>query len=105
MPIISILILVTVALFGRWVQMHPGRIVGEGMFPARDSLGARSFRGVVAFLGSCAVFAGVYGALWNVLRPETVGSAGFRLMLRLMFAIAGIIAVIYVRKEVKSRPV
>jgi hypothetical protein len=104
MTIISILLSVAMALFGRWLQMHPDRLVIEGAFAQRDSLAARTFRSLIAVLGSFAVFAGIYSALWNVRNPENVGSAGFRLLLRFGFAVVGMFAVVYVRKQAKAHP-
>ena len=91
-------------LVGRWIQLHPERIVPKGQFVGRDSAGARLFRAQVVLVGSFMVFAGTFGLVSFLLSILTFRSAVSQLLARLTGLIVGIVAAIRVRKEARSRP-
>lgn len=102
MPIITILLSSAAAWLGRWIQLHPERILPKGHFAA-DSAAARIYRVQIACMGSFAVFAGTWSAVLSILTllihrlPVTRRTALFA------GAVLGIAAVIYVRREVRAR--
>lgn len=105
MPIIASLLCAGFALLGRWLQLHPERIVPEGQFMGQNTFGARLFRAQVFLVGTFAVFGGTCGALYSLLQLAAFGSAVLDWVIRLAALVAGILAAIHVRKEVKARPV
>ena len=102
MPIVTILLSSAAALLGRWIQLHPEKILPKGHFSA-DSATARIYRVQIAVMGSFAVFAGTWSVVLNILAllihrlPVTRRTALFA------GAVMGIAAVIYVRREVRVR--
>jgi hypothetical protein len=57
MPVLTILLSSAAALLGRWIQLHPEKILPKGHFEA-GSATARIYRVQIAVMGSFAVFAG-----------------------------------------------
>ena len=102
MPILTIVLSSVAALLGRWIQLHPEKIIPRGHF-AEDSTSARIYRIQIACMGSFAVFAGTWSAVLNILAlliyrlPVTRRTALFA------GAVLGIAAVLYVRREVRAR--
>jgi hypothetical protein len=102
MPVLTILLSSAAALLGRWIQLHPEKILPKGHFEA-DSTTARIYRVQIAVMGSFAVFAGTWSVVLNILAllihrlPVTRRAALFA------GAALGIAAVIYVRREVRAR--
>lgn len=101
MPVVTILLSSAAALLGRWIQLHPKKILPRGHF-AEDSASARIYRIQIACMGSFAVFAGTWSAVLNLCAvlihrlPLTRRAALFA------GALLGIAAVIYVRWEVRA---
>ena len=104
MQIVASLLLAAFALFGRWIQLHPEKIVPTGHFMGPDTLGARLFRVQVAVIGTIAVFAGTYGALHGLLQFATFGFVALGWIMALTAAAMGVVAAVYVRREANSRP-
>jgi hypothetical protein len=102
MPVLTILLSSAAALLGRWIQLHPEKILPRGHF-AKDSVSARVYRVQIACMGSFAVFAGTWSAVLNIgtllIRklPITRRTALFA---GVVLALA---AVLYVRREVSAR--
>jgi len=104
MQIVVSLLSAAFALFGRWIQLHPEKIVPTGQFMGPDSVGARLFRLQVAVIGTIAVFGGTYGALNGFLQFATFGSVALGWTMVLTAVATGIVAAIYVRREANARP-
>jgi hypothetical protein len=104
MQIVASLLSAAFALFGRWVQLHPEKIVPTGHFTGPDTLGARLFRAQVAVIGTIAVFGGTYGALHGLLQFATFGSVAFGWIVVLTAVATGVVAAVYVRREANARP-
>lgn len=104
MRIVAGLLSAAFALFGRWIQLHPEKIVPAGQFMGPDTLGARLFRVQVAVVGTVAVFGGTCGALYELLRFATFGSVALGWMMVLTAVAAGILAAVYVRCEANALP-
>jgi hypothetical protein len=102
MPVLTILLSSAAALLGRWIQLHPEKILPRGHF-AGNSVSARVYRVQIACMGSFAVFAGTWSAVLNIgtllihKLPITRRSALFA---GVVLAIA---AVLYVRWEARGR--
>jgi len=102
MPVLTVLLSLAAALLGRWIQLHPERILPRGHF-AEDSAPARFYRVQIAVMGSFAIFAGTWSAVLNLCillihrLPLTRRAALFA------GAALGIAAVLYVRREVRVR--
>lgn len=64
MPIMTILLSSAAALLGRWLQLHPEKILPPGHF-AEGSTTARIYRVQIACMGSFAVLAGTWSAVLN----------------------------------------
>jgi membrane associated rhomboid family serine protease len=91
-------------LLGRWIQLHPERIVPKGQFVGRDSSGARLFRAQMVLMGTFMVFGGTFGVVSSLLSLLTFRSAILQLLARLIGLVVGVLAAIRVRKEVRSQP-
>ena len=112
MPIVSqmlsaLLTALLAALFGlvgRWIQLHPERIVPKGQFVGRDSFGARLFRAQVVLVGTFMVFGGTFGVVFSALSRLTFRSAILQVLAQLICLVVGVLAAIRVRKEARSRP-
>jgi hypothetical protein len=102
MQIVASLLSAAFALFGRWIQLHPEKIVPTGHFTRPDTLGARLFRVQVALIGTIAVFGGTYGALHALLQFATFGSVVLAWIMVLTAVATGIVAAIYVRREANA---
>ena len=63
MPCIGVPFFAAFALFGRWILLYPEKLIPNGMFSGRHSLGAKVARIQVAFVGTLAVWGGAWGAL------------------------------------------
>jgi hypothetical protein len=96
--------LIAFAFAGRWIQLHPERLVSKGQFLGQNTIGARLFRIQAAILGALMVFGGTTAAVRAVVSPLTHGSAALEWTANLIGVLAGVLAVAYVRREVKSRP-
>jgi len=104
MIIIRVLMLVGFALLGRWMQLHPERIVPKGWFIGENTFGARLLRAQATVVGGFAVLAGTAFALSTALVPLTSGHSVLQVIVWLLAVTLGILAVSYVRKEVKRQP-
>jgi hypothetical protein len=104
MPIVISLLWAAFALFGRWLQLHPEKLVPSGQFMGPDTTGARLFRAQIAIIGTIAVFGGTCGAFHELLRFAAFGSVVLRWMMVLAAAATGIVAAVYVRREANARP-
>ncbi len=104
MQIVVCLLSAAFALFGRWIQLHPEKIVPTGQFMGPDTIGARLFRVQVAVVGTIAVFGGTYGALHSLLQFTAFGSVVLDWIMVLVAAATGIVAAVYVRREANARP-
>ena len=102
MPLLTILLSSAAALLGRWIQLHPEKILPRGHF-AEDSVRARVYRVQIACMGSFAVFAGTWSVALNIgtllihKLPITRRTALFA---GVVLAMA---AVLYVRREARAR--
>lgn len=105
MAIFSMICAAAFALFGRWLQLHPEKLVPAGHFIGPHTFGARLFRLQVAFLGTFAVFGGITGALYTLLQFATFGSVVLGWIALLLSIAAGVFVAVRVRREVKARPV
>ena len=63
----SALLAALFGLVGRWIQLHPERIVPKGQFVGRDSSGARLFRAQVVLVGNLMVFGETFGVVFSLL--------------------------------------
>jgi hypothetical protein len=100
MPVLTILLSSAAALLGRWIQLHPEKILPQGHF-AEDSTSARLYRIQISCMGSLAVFAGTWSAVLNVCTLLIHRLPLTRRGALLAGAVMGIAAVIYVRTEVR----
>ena len=103
----AVLSAVLAALFGfvgRWIQLHPERVVPKGQFVGRDSSGARLFRAQMILVGTFMVFGGTFGVVSSLLSLLTFGSAVLQVLSRLIAIVLGVLAAIRVRKEARARP-
>jgi membrane associated rhomboid family serine protease len=102
--IVGVLVPIAFALGGRWIQLHPERVVPKGQFVGPNSFGARLFRGQIFFVGTFGVFGGTWMAVHSILWLLTFGSIGLGWAAQLLGVCAGVFAAVYVRNEVKKRP-
>jgi hypothetical protein len=102
MPILTILLSSAAAWLGRWIQLHPEKILPKGHFAA-DSATARIYRVQIACMGSFAVFAGTWGAILNIFALLIHRLRVTRRTALFAGAALGIAAAIYVRREVRAR--
>jgi hypothetical protein len=92
------------ALGGRWIQLHPERVVPKGQFVGPNTAGARLFRLQIALLGTFIVFGGTAASVSSLLSLVTFGSVPMELTAKLIGVVAGVLAAVHVRKEVKGQP-
>ena len=102
--IVGPILLALFALGGRWIQLHPERVVPKGQFVGPNSPGARLFRVQIVLVGGFMVFGGTAGVIFSLLSLLTFGSAPLQLPAKLVGVVAGVLAGIYVRKEARTRP-
>lgn len=110
--IVGILLSPAFALVGRWIQLHPEKIVHHGQFMGPDTIGARLFRVHVAVIGTIAVFGGTCGTVLGFLilnfmdvpAVDWMMGLAIKWMMRLAIIAVGIAAAVYVRREAKARP-
>lgn len=102
--IIQALIFSGFALLGRWMQLHPERVVPEGTFMRHNTVGARLFRAQIVVIGTMAVFGGTYFALSTLVEAASFDSVLLGWVFRLVALVAAVLTAIYVRKEVNARP-
>jgi hypothetical protein len=105
MQIVISLLSAVWALFGRWIQLHPEKVVPAGHFVGPDTLGARLFRVQVAVIGTVAVFGGTYGALHELLQFLAFRSVALGWIIVLTAAATGVVVALYVRREASARPI
>ena len=104
MSIVAAILFALFALGGRWIQLHRERTVPKGQFVGPNTLGARLFRAQVAILGTFMVFGGTTAAVFSLLSLLTSASVRLGLLAKLIGAVAGVLAAIYVRWEARTRP-
>jgi hypothetical protein len=110
--IVGILLSPAFALVGRWIQLHPEKIVPTGRFMGPDSIGARLFRVLVAVIGTIAVFGGACGVFLGLLlfvftdvpAVDWMMRLAIKWMVRLAIVAVGTATAVYVRREAKARP-
>ena len=51
-------------LAGRWILLHPDRVVPKDLFSSHESLSARVGRAEITFVGTFMVFAGAVGTVF-----------------------------------------
>jgi hypothetical protein len=102
--LIGVPLFVAFASFGRWIQLHPEKVVLQGIFMGPHTFGARLFRAKVAIIGSLAVFGGTWCAVFALLSRLVLVSPILSGIAQLVGLCAGVSAAIYVRKEVRARP-
>lgn len=101
---IRIVVAVGLAFGGRWTQLYPERVVLKGQFVGPNTLGAHLFRAQMAVLGGFMVFGGTWMALSSTLSLVSFGSSIVVWIAQIVGVAAAVAAVIYVRREVNSRP-
>jgi hypothetical protein len=89
---------------GGGFNFTPERVVPKGHFVRPDTFGARVFRGEIAILGTFAVLSGTWGAVFSLLSLLNLHSSLLSWITQLTGIAGGILAAIYVRKEVTTRP-
>src|SRR6185369_654381 len=90
------------AFLGRWLQLHPERMIWKELCAGPNTWAARLFRFQVSFVGGFALFFGTFGAIFMLLSLFTFDSE-FLKFLSLVFATLGAVAAyILVRREVKA---
>jgi membrane associated rhomboid family serine protease len=104
MRVVAPLIYAAFAIGGRWIQLCPERVVPKGYFTGANTTGARFFRVQIAILGTFAVFAGTWLAVFSLLSLLTFGSSSLGWIAQLMGIVAGIVVAVLVRKEAKTQP-
>jgi len=104
MPVIAALVFAAFAIAGRWVQLHPERVVPKGHFVGPDTRGARLFRAQMAVFGTFAVFGGTWFAIYSLLSLLTFGSVVLDGVAKLVGLALGLFLAVRVRREVKARP-
>ena len=102
--VIQVALSATFAVLGRWVQLHPERVFPKGNFVAVNSWGAKLARAQVAIFGTLAVFIGTAGTLWKLTGSCPLHSATAEVIILVIDVAEGLIAAIYVRKEVRASP-
>jgi len=105
MTVISVLMSAAFAAAGRWIQLKPHRVVPTGHFIGANTFGAQLFRVQMAVMGIFMVFAGSFGTMFFVLGALSFGSIILGWVGMLIAIVAGIVAAVYVRREVKKHPV
>jgi len=102
MPVLTILLSSAAASLGRWIQLHPEKILPRGAF-ADDGVTARIYRAQIACMGSFAVFAGTWSTVLGILVLTTHKLLLTRRTALVIGAALAIAAVIYVRREVSAQ--
>jgi cytochrome c biogenesis protein CcdA len=103
-PVVAAILFAVFALGGRWIQLHPERTVPKGHFVGPNTRGARLFRAQVAILGTLMVFGGTAATVFSLLSLLTSASVRLELFAKLIALVAGVLAAIRVRREVRTRP-
>lgn len=101
---IQIVMGIVFALLGRWVQLHPERVVPKGHFVGPNTFGARLFRAQTVVIGGFAVFGGTWIAVSKLLTLVSFDLSILAWIAQFIGVAAGAAAVSYVRKEVKKQP-
>jgi hypothetical protein len=101
---IQILLFAGFALLGRWLQLHQERVFPKGYFVAVNSWGAKLARAQVAVVGTFAVVGGTAGSISRLLSVVPVRSQFLAAAIVVIGLSAGVMAAIYVRKEVRVLP-
>jgi membrane protein implicated in regulation of membrane protease activity len=104
MNIIALLMFVALALGGRWMQLHPEKIVPKGWLVSEKSFGAKLLHAEATVIGGFAVFLGTTFGLSTVLQLLTFGHAVLRFLTWCVAITIGVFAARYVRKEVRNQP-
>jgi hypothetical protein len=104
MQVIGVFISVFFAFGGRWILLHPERLVSKGQFTGPDSPGARLYRIQALVVGTGMVFGGTSMAVSSLASLLSFGSAVMLWMGSLLGIAAGVIAAMHVHKEAKARP-
>jgi membrane associated rhomboid family serine protease len=102
--LVGIPLFTTVAFFGRWIQLHPERVVMNGIFMSPHTFGARLFRAQAAIVGTLAVFGGAWCVVFALLSRLALVSLALGWTAQVVGVCAGVYAAVYVRKEVRARP-
>jgi hypothetical protein len=93
------------AFLGRWLQLHPERMIWKELCAGPNTWAARLFKFQVIFVGSFALFFGTFGAIFFMLLSMfTFDSEFLKLLLLVLATLGGIAALILVRREVRARP-
>jgi len=103
MPWVGVPFFAAFALFGRWALLYPEKVIPNGMFSGRDSLGAKVARIQVGFVGTFAVWGGTWGALTMALTLVTPAKPWMQFVTAATGCIAGAFAAVLVHRERKLR--
>ena len=92
------------ALLGRWMQLYPEKIVPKGIYTGENTFGAKLLRTEAKVIGAFAVLGGTTFALSTALQPLTSGHTILQFLTWSVAIVLGVLAVVYVRKEVRKWP-
>ena len=93
--------MIAAALFGRWLQLNPERILVQGTFQSPNSSGAVLIRKVIAVQGTLFVVFGVMGAFLSL--TFCFDSRAITVIATLAGITCGVLAARIVRKEVRAK--
>jgi hypothetical protein len=102
--LIGVPLSIAFASLGRWLLLHPERLVPKGQFMGPNTFGARLFRLQVTAVGTLAVFFGASGSIFAALYWIASFAPVLLTLPVILGGFFGVYSVTYVRKELKSRP-
>jgi hypothetical protein len=93
--------MIAAALFGRWLQLNPGKFMVQGTFQSPNSSGAVLARKVIAVQGTFFVVFGIIGVFLSL--TFWFNSAALTAIATVIGLTCGAFAAKYVRKEVRAQ--
>ena len=92
------------AWFGRWLLLHPEKVVPKGHFTGEHTFGALLFRAQIKLIGYLAVFFGAWCAVFSLGSIFIFISEWMGIVAQIAGCTAAILVVAFVRKDVRAKP-
>jgi len=104
MVLIQIVMFAGSAALGRWMQLRPEKVFPRGTFISAASWGARLGRAQITLVGTVAVLGGATFGLRALLGMIPFHSTIVEVVMWIIAFAGGILAAVFVRKEVLALP-
>ncbi len=102
--VVVVVVCTTFALGGRWVQLHPEKIVPKGYFVSINCPTARLFRIVVPLMGGFFVVGAIWVATSSLLGLLTTNPTVLNWVVPVIGIVIGVCVELYVRRQAHSEP-